>query len=43
MEPEDNPPMSGSNAICVTTVLLEKNIVQMKYPKPCLHLKLLVV
>ena len=24
MEPEDNPPMSGSNAICVTTVLLEK-------------------
>ena len=26
MEPEDNPPMSGSNSICVTTVLLEKNI-----------------
>ena len=25
MEPEDNPPMSGSNCICVTTVLLEKN------------------
>ncbi|MBA3911942.1 MAG: hypothetical protein C0524_19195, partial [Rhodobacter sp.] len=22
MEPEDNPPMSGSNAICVATVLL---------------------
>ena len=26
MEPEDNPPMSGSNTICVATVLLEKNI-----------------
>ena len=25
MEPEDNPPMSGSNCICVTTVLLEGN------------------
>ena len=23
MEPEDNPPMSGSNSICVSTVLLE--------------------
>ncbi len=32
MEPEDNPPMSGSNAICVTTVLLEKNIIKMQYP-----------
>ena len=32
MEPEDNPPMSGSNAICVTTVLLEKNIIKMDYP-----------
>ncbi len=32
MEPEDNPPMSGSNAICVTTVLLEKKILKMKYP-----------
>ena len=30
LEPEDNPPMSGSNAICVTTVLLEKNILEMK-------------
>ncbi len=39
MEPEDNPPMSGSNAICVTTVLLEKNIVQMKYPKTMLTLE----
>ena len=32
MEPEDNPPMSGSNTICVTTVLLEKNIIKMEYP-----------
>ena len=32
MEPEDNPPMSGSNSICVTTVLLEKNILKMEYP-----------
>jgi len=24
MEPEDNPPMSGYNSICVATVLLEK-------------------
>ena len=23
MEPEDNPPMSGSNSICVSTVLLD--------------------
>ena len=30
MEPEDNPPMSGSNSICVTTVLLEKNILKME-------------
>ena len=27
MEPEDIPPMSGSNAICVVTVLLEKGII----------------
>ena len=28
MEPEDNPPMSGSNSICVATVLLEKNLIK---------------
>ena len=39
MEPEDNPPMSGSNAICVTTVLLEKNILEMKYPTTSLTLE----
>ena len=27
MEPEDNPPMSGSNSICVATVVLERNII----------------
>ncbi len=32
MEPEDNPPMSGSNAICVATVLLERGIVPMQEP-----------
>ena len=40
MEPEDNPPMSGSNAICVTTVLLEKNIIKMQYPTTELTLEL---
>jgi trans-L-3-hydroxyproline dehydratase len=33
MEPEDTPPMSGSNAICVTTVLLETGIVAMQEPE----------
>ena len=28
MEPEDNPLMSGSNSICVATVLLEKNLIK---------------
>ncbi len=32
MEPEDNPPMSGSNSICVATVLLEKGIIEMTEP-----------
>ena len=32
MEPEDNPPMSGSNSICVATVLLEKNIINSVEP-----------
>jgi len=39
MEPEDNPPMSGSNAICVSTVLLEKKIIKMNYPETLLHLE----
>ena len=32
MEPEDTPPMSGSNAICVSTVLLETGIIPMQEP-----------
>ena len=32
MEPEDNPPMSGSNSICVATVLLEKNLIKSNEP-----------
>ena len=39
MEPADNPPMSGSNAICVATVLLEKKILEMKYPYTELNLE----
>ena len=33
MEPEDLPPMSGSNSICVATVLLETGIVAMQEPE----------
>jgi trans-L-3-hydroxyproline dehydratase len=32
MEPEDTPPMSGSNTICVATVLLDCGIVTMQEP-----------
>ncbi|EAR51794.1 putative proline racemase protein [Oceanicola granulosus HTCC2516] len=32
MEPEDTPPMSGSNAICVATVLLDAGLVAMTEP-----------
>lgn len=32
MEPQYNPPMSGSNAICVTTVILETGMIPMKEP-----------
>jgi proline racemase len=32
MEPEDTPPMSGSNSICVATVLLETKILPMTEP-----------
>ena len=39
MEPEDNPPMSGSNTICVSTVLLEKNLLKMNFPFTTLHLE----
>jgi len=39
MEPEDTPPMSGSNAICVATVLLETGIIAMEEPETRLILE----
>jgi len=33
MEPEDTPPMSGSNSICVATVLLETGMIPMQEPE----------
>lgn len=33
MEPEDTPPMSGSNSMCVATVLLETGIIPMQEPQ----------
>ncbi|MGI9464919.1 MAG: proline racemase family protein [Aestuariivirgaceae bacterium] len=33
MEPDDYPPMSGSNCICVSTVLLETGMVTMREPE----------
>ena len=32
MEPEDTPPMSGSNCICLATVLLDTGIIPMREP-----------
>ena len=32
MEPEDTPPMSSSNLICVATVLLDTDILPMQEP-----------
>ena len=39
MEPEDTPPMSGSNCICVATVLLETGIIPMTEPETNLVLE----
>ena len=39
MEPEDTPPMSGSNSICVSTVLLETGIIEMKEPETTIILE----
>ena len=39
MEPEDTPPMSGSNSICVSTVLLESGILPMHEPETRLTLE----
>ncbi|MCF6248730.1 MAG: proline racemase family protein [Desulfobacula sp.] len=39
MEPEDTPPMSGSNSICVSTVILESGILPMQEPETRLILE----
>src|SRR6056297_1082058 len=39
MEPADTPPMSGSNAICVATVLLDGGIIPMTEPRTHLVLE----
>lgn len=39
MEPEDTPPMSGSNSMCVATVLVETGIVPMREPETRLLLE----
>ena len=39
MEPEDTPPMSGSNSLCVATVLLETGILPMTEPETRLVLE----
>lgn len=39
MEPEDTPPMSGSNSICVATVLLDGGLVPMTEPETHLTLE----
>src|SRR5690606_12513067 len=37
MEPTEYPPMSGSNTMCITTVLLETGMVPMQQPEPQLR------
>lgn len=39
MEPTEYPPMSGSNTICVATVLLETGMVPMREPETALRLE----
>ena len=39
MEPQDTPPMSGSNSICVSTVLLDSGIVPMQEPETLLRIE----
>jgi proline racemase len=39
MEPEDTPPMSGSNSLCVATVLLETGILPAREPETRLCLE----
>ncbi len=39
MEPTEYPPMSGSNTMCVATVLLETGMVEMREPETTLRLE----
>jgi proline racemase len=39
MEPADTPPMSGSNSVCVATVLLDTGIIPMVEPTTCFSLE----
>jgi proline racemase len=39
MEPTEYPPMSGSNTICVATVLLESGMVEMREPETVVRLE----
>lgn len=39
MEPQDTPPMSGSNSMCVSTVLLDTGIIPMSEPETRLVLE----
>ena len=39
MEPEHTPPMSGSNSICVATVLLDSGMIQMEEPETSFYLE----
>src|SRR5580765_3697398 len=39
MEPTEYPPMSGSNTICVATVLLETGMVELREPQTVLRLE----
>ena len=39
MEPTEYPPMSGSNAICVATVLLETGMIELREPETTLRLE----
>ena len=39
MEPTEYPPMSGSNTICVATVLLETGMIELREPETTLRLE----
>jgi proline racemase len=39
MEPEHTPPMSGSNSMCVSTVLLETGMIPISEPETCFLLE----